>query len=103
MPYGEIVRVRAPIEAYKVLHTKIGELLGESIPEGAVVHIARPTDEGFEVIEVWESREQANAFNRDVLGPAFAEVGADTSLQPQIIEFEPITATTFKTFSFEGG
>lgn len=103
MPYGVIARVRAPIEAYNALHKKIGDLLGSSVPDGAIVHIARPTDEGFEVIEVWESKEHADAFNRDIFGPAVAKVGADTSgPQPQIIEFEPTTATTFKPYSYEG-
>lgn len=102
MPYGEIVRVRAPIEAYHALHKQISELMGSSIPAGAIVHIARPTDDGFEVIEVWESKEQADAFNRDVLGPAIAKVGAEASgPEPQIVGFEPTTAITFKAYSSE--
>jgi hypothetical protein len=102
MPYGVILRVGAPREAYAALHRQIGELLGDTVPEGAILHIARATDEGFEVIEVWESKEQVDAFNRDVFGPAMARVGADAAgPPPQVIEFEPITTTTFGSYSFE--
>jgi hypothetical protein len=30
--------------------------LGDCVPDGLLVHVAGPTDEGFRVIDVWESR-----------------------------------------------
>ena len=99
MSFGVIQRVRAPLEAYHALHKEIGELLGGTVPEGAIVHIARPTDDGFELIEVWDSKEQYDAFNRDVFPAAVARVGADTDgPAPEVIEFEPTTATTFRLY-----
>lgn len=32
------------------------EAIGAPLPEGLLVHVAGPTDEGFRVIEVWESQ-----------------------------------------------
>ena len=102
MPYGEIVRVRAPIEVYHALHQQILELLGSSPPDGAILHVARPTEDGFEVFEVWESKEQADAFNRDVFGPAAAKLGGPTNgPEPEVIEFQPTTAITFTAFAFD--
>lgn len=44
-------------------------------PDGAVVHIAGPTsDGGWRVIEVWESEEQAQAWD-DKLNPALEAAG----------------------------
>ena len=32
------------------------EAIGAPLPEGLLVHVAGPTDEGFRMIEVWESQ-----------------------------------------------
>lgn len=55
------------------------------------------------MFEVWESKEQADAFNRDVLPQAVARLGGDESgPQPEVIRFEPLTATTFTEYDFQG-
>lgn len=101
MSYGEIVRVCAPIEAYQALHQQIGELLGADVPEGAILHVARATDDGFEVIEVWESKEQADAFKREVFQFAVERLGAGgaAGTEPQFLEFEPTTTITFAAYN----
>ena len=38
-------------------------------PDGQLNHIAGPTPEGFRVIDVWNSREAFERFERDVLTP----------------------------------
>jgi len=38
-------------------------------PVGQLDHIAGPTPEGFRVIDVWESQEAFDRFERDVLEP----------------------------------
>lgn len=102
MAYGEIIRVRAPLDVYRALHRQVTDDLGTTVPEGAILHIARATEDGFEIIEVWDSKEQADAFTRDVFGPAAAKLGGGAGgPEPEVIEFEPTTAITFAEYSSE--
>lgn len=55
------------------------------VPEGAIFHVVWFTDGGANVIDVWDSPEQFEAFGERLM-PATAQVGIDT--EPQI-EFEP--------------
>jgi len=90
MTYGVIVRVPAPIEAYDASHEAIVKAVGDREIPGFILHTARAVDDGFEVIEVWESKDRYDAFNRDVVGPALAEAGmADLGIPPTPTEFEP--------------
>ena len=59
--YSISYQVPAPIEAYDALHAAVTGVTA-SDGEGLLVHIARPTEQGFEIIEVWESREHFGAF-----------------------------------------
>jgi hypothetical protein len=44
--------------------------LGSTRPAGLIVHTATETADGsVRIIDVWESREAAEAFGQDVLGP----------------------------------
>lgn len=56
--YGVVTNVPAPVEMYDQMHA---ELLNQAdsflANAGLVVHVARATSEGFEVFEVWESKE----------------------------------------------
>lgn len=100
MSYGEIVRVRAPIETYRTMHHQIGELLGTDVPAGAILHVARETDDGFEVIEVWDSKANADAFKRETLTLAIEKLGTDAAgPPPQFESFAPTTAITFGSYS----
>jgi len=76
MTYGVIYHVPAPVQMYDQLH---GELLRTTTApvEGLLLHIGRPTDTGFEVIEVWESREQHDYYNRELVGPVLARLAGD--------------------------
>ena len=68
MTYAYVVDVPAPIEMYDVTHD---EIMKEptSAGEGLLVHLARPTSTGFQIIEVWETKEQADRFNEEVVAP----------------------------------
>jgi hypothetical protein len=50
---------------------------GKSVP-GALFHICHKTDDGFRVIDVWESREQFDKFSEEKIGPFTQEVGMTT-------------------------
>ncbi len=50
----------------------------EGTPAGSVFHAGGPTEDGFRVVEVWESREAADAFyGSDLLKRATANITAE--------------------------
>lgn len=46
------------------------EVIGAPLPEGLLVHVAGPTDEGFRMIEVWESQAAWERFRDERLAGA---------------------------------
>ena len=74
--YGYTMHVPAPIEAYQAIHKAVMELIDEhGGGDGLVLHLAYATDQGFDLTEVWESKEQLDAFNQDVFPKALARAG----------------------------
>jgi|SRR5215213_5685522 len=71
--YGVVSTVPAPVEMYDAEHAAIGRRTEEKV-EGLLVHIGRATSDGFEVIEVWESREHFERYTQEVVNPVMAEV-----------------------------
>ena len=67
--YGVITTVPAPVEMYDALHAGMLSRVGTSI-DGLLVHVGRATIDGFQVLEVWESKEQYDRANTDVVLPA---------------------------------
>jgi hypothetical protein len=68
MPIAQIIEMPgagAPEyeQAFALIHP------GGAWPEGQLSHIAGPTPDGFRVIDVWETREAFERFEREVLGP----------------------------------
>jgi hypothetical protein len=49
----------------------------EAIPDGALFHWATATQDGVKVVDVWETREQFDAFAAERIGPLTARVGLD--------------------------
>src|SRR5690349_489851 len=94
--YGYTMHVPAPIEAYQAIHKAVMELIDEhGGGDGLVLHLAYATDQGFDLTEVWESKEQLDAFNRDVWPEAVARAGVPMDLpQPQPVEFVPAAVVT---------
>lgn len=54
-----------------------------ALPPGCTAHHAGPTDDGWRVVSVWDSAEDAARFGREVLGPRMAEAGL-APLPPQV-------------------
>ena len=69
MAHGVIATVPAPIDMYKAVNAQVTEQMGQGAAEGLLVHIARKTPDGFQVIEVWESKQQCDQFQDTVLAP----------------------------------
>ena len=91
MAYGITIRVTAPVEMYDAVHREIQARAGTEV-DGLHVHIARPTEDGFEVIEVWESRDRYEHYNRELVAPLMAEMAGGAAPPPgggqQVEEFE---------------
>jgi hypothetical protein len=85
--YSISYQVPAPIEAYDALHEAIKDVTA-SDGEGLLVHIARPTATGFEIIEVWESQERFGAFITNTLPKAIANLGMGDMPAPPMEEFQ---------------
>jgi quinol monooxygenase YgiN len=57
-------------------------------PAGAIFHLSGPIDEGWHVIDVWESRAAFDAFQEARIQPALAAAGVQMQGPPDITEFE---------------
>jgi quinol monooxygenase YgiN len=49
--------------------------LAQSLPEGWLFHAGGPTEDGWRVVEVWESQEAADAYFQGGLGQVLQNVG----------------------------
>ncbi|WP_427174812.1 hypothetical protein [Arthrobacter sp. 92] len=65
----------ATLAQYDQVIEKMGLTPGGPAPAGAISHWAAATDNGILVTDVWETREQYDAFARDQIGPFSAEAG----------------------------
>jgi hypothetical protein len=57
---------------------------GNQPAAGLIFHAAGPSETGWTVLEVWESREALDRLFREAVGPALQEIGL--SAQPQFFE-----------------
>ena len=73
MTYGVVVDVTAPVEMYDTLHRELLRVTDGSV-EGLLIHLGRATADGFQVIEVWESKDQYDQYNREVVWPLAARL-----------------------------
>ena len=61
---------------------------GDWLPEGLEYHVAFKSDGKFRVSEIWDSREQFNAFGERLL-PALKDVGIEPG-KPEMLEIHNI-------------
>ena len=70
--YGYTMQVPAPAEAYQAMHKAVLEVIGEGGGgDGLILHLAHETEQGFDLTEVWESKDQLDAFNQTVFPKAW--------------------------------
>jgi hypothetical protein len=86
--YGIITTFPAPVEMYDGMHAEMLRRVGNSF-DGLLVHIGRATGDGFQTVEVWESKEHYDRANTDIVFPLIRELAGD---QPQP-SMEPVTET----------
>ncbi|SEO59170.1 hypothetical protein [Trujillonella endophytica] len=88
MTYAMTMDVPAPVEVYDAVHREVLARSGGTA-DGLLVHLARATEGGFQVIEVWESRDQCERYSREIVGPVLAEVTRGAPQPPEApAEFE---------------
>ena len=90
MAHGLVMQVPAPTDFYDALHTEVGRR-SNGRADGLLLHVGRVTDDGFEVLEIWESREKCDRFFAEVVWPAVATVSSVRARrgEPVVTEFEP--------------
>ena len=86
MAVCRMIETGVPPEDYERVRAQVG--LGDTTPPGGLIHIAAVGDDGnVRVIEVWETREQAEAFG-DQVRAARERVGVGGSEMPAITTLE---------------
>ena len=76
MSYALVEDIPASWERYQVIARSLGRA-----PRGLLVHVAGPTDEGFRIIEVWESEADWLAFSSELEAALNSvEVGATRTI-----------------------
>ena len=94
--YGYTMHIPAPAEAYQAMHKAVLEVVGEDGGgDGLILHLALETDQGFDLTEVWESKEQLDAFNKTVFPKAMTRAGVSMDgPPPETVEIDPIGVMT---------
>jgi hypothetical protein len=76
-------------EATMADYQKVLAEIGRDAPAGRLAHAVGSTDDGLRFIDIWESREDARRFQRDLLLPAFVKVFGDRrTSQPVVTELD---------------
>jgi hypothetical protein len=65
---------------YQAVSAKMG--VHEDPPAGLIVHTAGVVDGELQIIDVWESQEDAERFAEDRLRPAIREIAGDEAARP---------------------
>ncbi|WP_369252466.1 hypothetical protein [Geodermatophilus amargosae] len=84
MTWAVTMDVAEPVELYDAVHRALLERTG-GVVDGLLVHLARQTADGFQVVEVWESREDFERYSADVVGPVATEVLQGRPRTPTVV------------------
>jgi hypothetical protein len=76
----------ATLEQYDQAIEKFGFKTGGPGAPGGLFHWVTPTDDGFRVIDVWESREHFDRFVQETAIPALGEAGVPQ--EPEVTFYE---------------
>lgn len=88
MTWGVVMDVAAPLETYDALHHELLRTVGAAV-DGLLVHVARATQTGFQIIEVWESRELFDRYTAELVAPVMARIlGEQRSPAMETEEFD---------------
>lgn len=79
-------------EQYEAVHSAMN--IDEAPPDGLILHSAGPIDEGWGVIDFWESRDHFDRFAQSQLQPALGELGDQAFQGPPDIKEFPVAHIT---------
>jgi hypothetical protein len=82
MSYAFVQDIPATWGSYQ----EVADALEACAPDGLLLHVAGPTDEGFRMIGVWDSREPWDRFRDDRLGAILEKIAGGSRLRPTIRE-----------------
>jgi len=87
MAYAQVMQFSgASVDKYDAVKRELGWNGEEGKPEGLIAHAAGATDDGFCVVEWWNSEADWKSFFSARLQPAFEKVSGIP--QPQVTSFE---------------
>jgi hypothetical protein len=75
-------------EQYEAVNAKMG--VADNPPDGLVFHAAGPIEDGWGIIDFWESREMFDSFLGGRLGQAIQELGDDALPGPPDVKEFPV-------------
>jgi hypothetical protein len=78
MAYAFVQDIAASWEQYE----RVAVGLTDPTPDGLILHLAGPTDEGFRIIDVWNSEQAWQRFQAERLQPAIAAFGGPARPEP---------------------
>jgi len=78
MAYAFVQDIASSWEQYE----RVAAGLTDPTPHGLILHLAGPTDEGFRIIDVWDSEQAFKRFQAERLQPAVAALGGPARPQP---------------------
>jgi hypothetical protein len=85
MAYAFVQDIATSWEQYK----RVAAGVTEPPPDGLILHLAGPTDEGFRIIDVWEHQEAYQRFETERLQPAIAALGGPARPEPTFRDLHP--------------
>ncbi|MHB8242770.1 MAG: hypothetical protein ACYDHN_12380 [Solirubrobacteraceae bacterium] len=86
-----IIRITRPPMVTQEMYDATQEKLGgnEDPPEGLLMHSAGEVDGVWQIVDVWESEEHSQRFDRERLGPAIRETVGDVPISaPKVTSYE---------------
>lgn len=83
MPTAFILDFDGTLDQYDEVVEKMG--LGGKTAPGGIYHWVAETDDGFRVVDVWESAEAFQKFSEEKIGPLSAEAGLG---EPKVSQYE---------------
>ena len=70
----------------------MGFTKGGAGPPGALFHWATKTDDGFRVVDVWESREPFDSFAQEKIGPLTQQAGPHRGAPDEVLRGLQLTS-----------
>ena len=71
---------------------ELAKLMPMESPQGRLLFAAGPVSGGWQVVQIWESKDLLDTFNRDVLVPALERLGStsDAWVPLDVVDLEPV-------------